>query len=150
MKRYLLLILLTMVTLSKAQTSVSPAYRGNYHTPITIGRHHFVAEIVDTPQAMQLGMMYRSHIGDNQAMLFAYDKPQAMTFWMKNMHIALDMLFFDDKGVLQEIKADVPPCQQVNCPVYPARHDNNQFVVEIQAGLAKKLRLRIGDKLGGL
>lgn len=147
MKFFLSLIFLLLSTWGTAQPAPLPLYHENYQQPITIGRHSFLAEIVDTPKSMQKGMMFRPHISENHAMLFIYPNPQPMTFWMKNMQIALDILFFDQRGVLQEIKSNVPPCQTPKCPVYPAKHDNNQFVVEIQAGLAAKQGITIGDKL---
>ncbi len=147
MKHYLL-FLPVLVFGCKAENIVKkPLYQENYHTPIAIGQHQFMAELADTPEAMQQGMMYRPSIKENQAMLFIYEQPQPMSFWMKNMRISLDMLFFDSKGVLQEIKTNVPACQAEPCPIYPSRYDNNQIVAEIKAGLAKKLGLAIGDRL---
>lgn len=146
MKAYLLFILITISTWGQAQPL---RYRENYQTPISIAEQPFMAEIVSTPKAMQLGMMYRPDIAEHQAMLFVYPKPQAMAFWMKNMQIPLDILFFNQAGSLQEIKANVPPCQTQSCPIYPAKQDDNQFVVEIRAGQAEKLGLQVGDKLGG-
>ncbi len=151
MKHYILLILLAIVSVGKAEKSAPVAlYQENYQIPITIGKYPFMAEIVDTPQAMQKGMMYRPSIKTNQVMLFVFATPRLLTFWMKDMQIPLDMLFFDDSGVLQEIKTNVPICDADPCPTYPALHDNNQIVAEIKAGQAKKLGLRIGDKLRGL
>ncbi len=152
MKHYLLLISLFVAIGCKAENTPQKTqqYQENYHTPIAIGQHQFIAEIADTPQAMQQGMMYRPSIKDNQAMLFIFSKPQPMTFWMKNMQIPLDMLFFDKAGVLQEIKTDVPACQADPCPTYPAQNDNNQIVAEIKVGQAKKLGLTVGDRLQGL
>ena len=110
----------------------------------------FFAEIAYSLASMQKGMMYRPGIGGNQAMLFVYHKPQKMSFWMKNMQIPLDMLFFNQHGLLQEIKARVSPCKKMQCPTYPSLRDDNQFVVEVQAGLSKKLGIKVGDKLSGL
>lgn len=121
----------------------------HYDHPVCVGNQRFNTEIADTLPKMQQGMMYRTRMTDDQAMLFIYPAPRNMRFWMKNTRIPLDMLFFDSKGVLQEIKHNVPPCQTENCPVYPAKAADNQFVLEIKGGLAKKQHIQVGDRLYG-
>ncbi|PIE42405.1 MAG: hypothetical protein CSA47_00890 [Gammaproteobacteria bacterium] len=121
----------------------------NYTSWIWIGEHEFATEIANTPAAMQRGMMMRPGIEDNEAMLFVFTRPKPVTFWMKNTLIPLDMLFFNARGLLQEIKAAVPPCRTSRCPTYPSQYDDNVFVVEMQSGMAKKRNIQIGDKLNG-
>ncbi len=147
MKQYLLLFFLALTTWGYTQIPPRAMYQENYDTRIAIGEHSFVAEVVSTPTLMQKGMMYRPNIAAENAMLFAYAHPQQMTFWMKNMRIPLDILFFNSGGVLQEIKSNVPPCATEECPTYPARHDDNQFVVEMKAGQAEVLGIVVGDIL---
>ncbi|PID62993.1 MAG: hypothetical protein CR974_02435 [Gammaproteobacteria bacterium] len=119
----------------------------NYNTPIRIGHAYFVAEVVDTPQTMARGMMFRSHMTDRQAMIFVFSRPKRVNFWMKNTLIALDMLFFAADGQLLEIKHRVQPCRSSPCPTYPSRSRRVQFVIELKAGSAKKYALKRGDKL---
>ena len=37
--------------------------------------------------------MFRDSIGENSGMIFIFDYPQKVNFWMKNVKIPLDMLF---------------------------------------------------------
>ncbi|MBS9778153.1 MAG: DUF192 domain-containing protein [Gammaproteobacteria bacterium] len=147
MKQYLLASLFLITTWGYTQTPPLNMYQENYQEPIEIGKHRFTAEVVSTPTLMQKGMMYRPQIKPDNAMLFVYEKPQNMSFWMKNMRIPLDILFFNAAGVLQEIKSNVPPCVSYDCPVYPAQHGDNQYVVEMKAGRAHTLGIQIGDVL---
>ena len=41
-------------------------------------------EIADTHQERKNGLMYRSYLASNSGMLFIYEKPQFVKFWMKN------------------------------------------------------------------
>ncbi len=144
MMRYLLLALFLFFGKTVAQL---PLYETHYDNRISIGERQFAGEIADTLPAMQKGMMYRPEIRDDQAMLFVYPRPQRLTFWMKNTLIPLDMLFFDEQGILLEIKQNVPPCTKTPCPVYPSRHDSVKYVVELNGGASQRLAIRVGDRL---
>lgn len=119
----------------------------DYSGRIMIGQHRFSSETADTPHKMQRGMMFRRSMADDQAMIFIYSRPQAVTFWMKNTRIALDMLFFDASGELLEIKHNVPPCKNSVCPTYPSRQQNIQYVVELKGGISEKLGIHVGNRL---
>lgn len=141
--RYFFFFLSLMTT----TVNTAPLYHEDYSSLIEIGNHAFATEIVNTPTKMQLGMMYRPKMADEQAMLFVYPRPQRMAFWMKNTLLPLDMLFFDALGRLQEIKRNIPPCKTSRCPTYPSRHNNILYVVEVKGGTAERLNLQVGDKL---
>lgn len=138
---------LFFVGLSLLPVQAQPRYQEAYSSWIEIGEYAFAAEIANTPAKMQQGMMHRPDMADDQAMIFVYPRPQRMTFWMKNTLIPLDMLFFDARGYLQEIKHSVPPCKTQRCPTYPSRHTHIQYVVELKGGTAQRLNLQAGDKL---
>ncbi len=116
---------------------------------VFVGNQDFQTELAITPAEQRQGLMFRKSMQDNQAMLFIYQKPRRVAFWMKNTLIPLDMLFFDDNGSLVEIKENIPPCKTATCPTYPARYPRIKYVLEINAGLSQKLGLKVGDKLYG-
>lgn len=109
--------------------------------------YYFASEIAKTPQQHQIGMMYRTALSEHQAMLFVFSQPEKRVFWMKNVQIPLDMLFFDSHGQLQEIKSNVPPCRSETCPTYPTTQANSQYVLEIKGGTAEKHQLHLGALL---
>ena len=43
-------------------------------------------------------------------MLFVHDREEPQAYWMKNTHIPLDILFFDNARRLVSQQRDVPPC----------------------------------------
>jgi uncharacterized membrane protein (UPF0127 family) len=51
------------------------------------------------------GLSHRSDpLAPDEAMLFGFDKPQRVAFWMKDTHIPLEIAFFDDKGRLTQVE----------------------------------------------
>ncbi|MPV86837.1 DUF192 domain-containing protein [Ostreibacterium oceani] len=132
---------------NKSTTQDSAAkFQENYNSLLYLGEHQFELEIANTSQTMQKGMMHRPSMQANQAMIFVFPAPRQVSFWMKNTLIPLDMLFFDTNGVLKEIKHNVPPCRQAQCPTYPSATNDIQYVVEIKGGEAKKRNLQIGQR----
>jgi uncharacterized membrane protein (UPF0127 family) len=66
-------------------------------------------EVADTPQARELGLMYRQHLAENAGMLFVFKRPQHLTFWMKNTEIPLDMIFAAPDCTVLGIVANAEP-----------------------------------------
>lgn len=112
-------------------------------TIITIGNDKLVAEVTSTDQQKQLGLSGRPCLEDGTAMLFPYSEPGNLCFWMKDMRFPIDMVWLDKGKKVVTIKADATPDSfpQSFCPSRPA-----QYVVEVQAGLAKSLGWKPGTQ----
>ncbi len=65
---------------------------------------------------------------------------------MKNTRIPLDIMYFDKDLKLVSISADTPPCRVSRCPSYPSKAPA-KYVLELNAGTAAKLGVRVGDRL---
>jgi uncharacterized membrane protein (UPF0127 family) len=107
---------------------------------VTINNKKIVLEIAKTEQQREYGLMDRKFMPKNHGMIFLFDHPQRLSFWMKNTLIPLDMIFLNH-GHVVAILNDVPPCKQVNCPSYEPNVQANQ-VIELNAGMAKKINIR--------
>lgn len=78
-----------------------------------------------------------------EGMLFLYDSPSIKKFWMKNMIISLDILWFDENNTILHIDKDVPPCIG-ECVTYgPGFATYN--VLEVNAGFTEKYNIQIGN-----
>ena len=106
----------------------------------------FLAEIADTPEKQAMGLMFRRQIKDDYGMLFIFSEEDTRSFWMKNTLIPLDIIYLNSSRQIVDMYCSVPPCCADPCPSYiskfPAR-----YVLEINGGLAKKLKIKIGDKI---
>lgn len=102
-------------------------------------------EVARTPQEQAMGLMYRQALPDNRGMLFEFDSPQPVSFWMLNVPVPLDMVFLR-KGTVQYIAASVPPCRQKPCPTYGPKTLIDR-VIELRSGRAAELSLKRGDEV---
>jgi uncharacterized membrane protein (UPF0127 family) len=107
----------------------------------TTGEHRFTVEIAATPEQQARGLMYRRSLADDRGMVFPYDPPQAVGFWMKNTLIPLDILFIRADGRIARIAARTTP--QSLDPVPSG--EPIATVLEIRGGRAAELGIREGD-----
>lgn len=103
-------------------------------------------EVPDDLEESVRGLMFRKHLPWNAGMLFPYSDEERRTFWMKNTLIPLDMIFIDSSFKIVEIKENIPPCQQDECPTYPSQ-EPAQYVLEVNAGFVQEKGVKVGDRL---
>jgi uncharacterized membrane protein (UPF0127 family) len=114
-------------------------------------------EVPDDLEEFTRGLMFRNHLPWNAGMLFAYyddiaavfGTEEPRSFWMKNTLIPLDLIFVDSSSKIVEIKENVPPCEQEECPSYPSQ-EPAQYVLEVNAGFVQENDVRLGDRLATL
>jgi uncharacterized protein len=106
-------------------------------------QHRFTVELARTPAEMERGLMYRDRLAPDHGMLFVYDDERAVSFWMKNTLIPLDLIFVDSSGRIIEIAERAVPLSTAlissNGPV--------RAVLEVNGGTADRLSIAIGDRL---
>lgn len=107
------------------------------------GTGRFTVEVVDTPDSRAKGLMFRESMASGAGMLFVYEKPQSVAFWMKNTLIPLDMIFAGADGTVRHVHSNAVPGDLTAIP----GGDDIQFVLEINGGLAKAIGLAPGVEL---
>ena len=106
--------------------------------------HTFKAELADTPQAQARGLMFRTELGPDEAMIFPRrERPSPASFWMKNTPLPLDIIFIGtDERVLNIAAMTVP---------YSLDSVTSDGIVigvlEIAGGRAEELGIKPGDKV---
>lgn len=132
------------VALSAAMSGCATAQRSAW---VELGGARYAVEIADDDAERARGLMFRDSLGGEQGMLFIHDREEMQAYWMKNTRIPLDILYFDDARRLVSQQRDVPPCTLGDaCPPYPSSAPA-RFVLELNAGEAKKLGLQDGAEL---
>ncbi|MDO6598189.1 DUF192 domain-containing protein [Oceanihabitans sp. 2_MG-2023] len=100
-------------------------------------------EIADTDYDVQTGLMYRNTMKENQAMLFAFPTMRERFFYMKNTRIPLDLIYLDNNKHIVSFQENAVPFDEASLPSrVPA-----QYVLEVNAGLAEKWLLEVGDRI---
>jgi len=114
---------------------------------VEIGGARYVVEIADDDAERSRGLMFRDQLAEGHGMLFMHEREDAQAYWMKNTHIPLDILYFDDARKLVSQQRDVPPCSLGDrCPPYPSAAPA-RYVLELNAGQADRLGLEDGATL---
>lgn len=70
---------------------------------IGLGEKVVRMQLAVRPAEMERGLMERRDLGPDDGMLFVYERPQQMSFWMRNTPTPLDIGFFNRHGMLEEI-----------------------------------------------
>lgn len=106
----------------------------------------FALELARTPEQIAQGLMFRESLAPSSGMVFLFDAPEPRSFWMKNCHFPLDMVFTLADGIVVDVLANVPPCEADPCPSYPSRAPADT-VVELTGGEAKRHGVVPGARL---
>lgn len=102
-------------------------------------------EVAQTSEQQEIGLMNRPPLPADRGMLFPFEPPRPVMFWMKNTPSPLDMVFLLN-GEVKAIAADARPCAANPCPTYGSNDAVNQ-VIELRSGRAEELGLKVGDRL---
>ncbi|TAL00288.1 MAG: DUF192 domain-containing protein [Rhodospirillaceae bacterium] len=103
--------------------------------------HHFKVEVAQTQEEQHIGLMHRTELAADRGMLFPYEVPEVLKFWMRNTFIPLDMLFMRDDGVITYIAENVQAHDER--PVGPDTPVSAQL--ELPAGTVARLGIKVGD-----
>ena len=107
------------------------------------GKARFSVEVADDTAERAKGLMHRRSLPLSAGMLFIYERPQPLNFWMRNTLIPLDLLFIDERGVVQKIHHSATPLDETPIP----GGDDLLSVLEINGGLSKRLGITEGSEI---
>ena len=100
-------------------------------------------EIVRTPAARKRGLQHRHVMPSDTAMLFIWPDKSVRQFWMRNTFISLDLLFFDEAGILLHSVSDTTPLSpKIISSIFPVR-----YVLELRAGEIARHGFLTGTRL---
>jgi uncharacterized membrane protein (UPF0127 family) len=112
-------------------------------TTATGKAHRFTVEVARTPEQQARGLMERQSLSPDRGMLFPYEPPQAVAFWMKNTLIPLDIIFISPGGRILRIEENTVPYSLD--PV--GSGDAVEAVLELAGGRSAELGIAAGDKV---
>jgi uncharacterized membrane protein (UPF0127 family) len=104
------------------------------------GEHAFDVQVAVTEAEQERGLMFARSLKPNAGMIFPYDPPQDMSFWMKNTLIPLDIIFIRTDGTI----ARITQAKALDETPLPAG-EPCALVLEIGGGRAGELGIREGD-----
>lgn len=116
-----------------------------------LGQSILNLEVSDTSEEKTKGLMFRNTMGENNGMLFIFDNADSRSFWMKNTHMSLDIIWLDSDAKVLGVKKNAIPCRdldrtQQNCPLYRSQ-EKVKYVLEVNAGWFDKNNIKVKDSL---
>lgn len=94
----------------------------------------FRVEVAQSPAERAEGLMFRTALAADAGMIFVYDPPETVAFWMKNTLIPLDMVFIGADGRVLNVAGNRQPHDLTGAPsAGPVR-----LVLEIAGGEAAR------------
>jgi uncharacterized protein len=116
------------------------------HAPATFvtatGRHKYDLEIAASPDEQQCGLMYRKTLKPGSGMIFPFSPPRSASFWMENTVLPLDLIFVGPDNKVLTIASGKPFSRD-----FIDSGGITASVIELNAGQAKKIGLKPGDKV---
>lgn len=113
--------------------------------PLEIRGHTLRVEVASTEAERRLGLMHRRSLGEDQGMVFTYDKPSPQAMWMRNTLIPLSVAFVGADGRILNIEDMQPLTEDAH-----ASKGNAAWSIETNLGWFRKRGIRPGDRVKGL
>ncbi len=143
-KRVILAVLAALAGVASTMAhSASPA-----ESPVvtlTVNGHKIVAEVVATPEHRAQGLMNRFSLQPDHGMLFVFDQPQPLGFWMKNTYIPLSIAFVGADGKIVNIEDMKPQDETTHWSRGLAL-----YAIEMKQGWFAAKGIRTGEVVTGL
>ena len=111
---------------------------------LSVGMHRIDAQVAQTADQRQTGLMHRKEMPQHEGMIFVFDQPAQQCFWMKNTLLPLSAAFIADDGTIVNIEEMKPLVLDSHCSARPVR-----YVLEMNKGWFAKKGIKAGGKLQG-
>ena len=98
-------------------------------------------EIADNDQERTQGMMYRSSMSYDRAMLFIMEYEREQSFWMRNTKMSLDIMYVNGDFEIVTIYRHTQPYSESPIPSFKKA----KYVVETSAGFCDKFGIEEGN-----
>ena len=106
--------------------------------------HNICAEVAQTPEQRQMGLMFRKDLATHEGMLFIFEDATPQCFWMRNTPTPLTIAFLNDDGSIVNLADMKPFDESSHCSAKPVR-----YVLEMNQGWFAKRGIKPGFKLAG-
>lgn len=111
---------------------------------LSAGMHRIDAQVAQTPEQRQIGLMQRPTMPKHEGMLFVFEQPAVQCFWMKNTLLPLTAAFLADDGTIVNLADMKPQTTDSHCSTKAVR-----YVLEMNQGWFSQKGIQAGSKLSG-
>ena len=108
---------------------------------VLVSDNLFKVDIASDITQSKIGLSNRNLNKDNYFMVFILDKPQKVSFWMKNTKIDLSIAFINEESRIVEISN-----RKANSLKQKISKSNNiKYALEVPKGFFIENQIRVGD-----
>ncbi len=104
-------------------------------------------EVASTPEKLLFGLAFREGLPADTGMLYIFESTGLHRVRTRQFRIAVDMLWIDESHHIVQILGQVPPCAQDPCPLYGPPPEPVRYLIQAEAGYAKRAGLTTGMEL---
>jgi uncharacterized membrane protein (UPF0127 family) len=104
-----------------------------------------IVEVADTQAKQMKGLSDREDLDEYEGMLFVYETTEIRSMWMQDMLFSIDVIWLN-QGKIVQIDPDLG---RVNNGIVVQKESESavDMFLELEAGQAEELKLKLGDKL---
>lgn len=104
---------------------------------IKIGNKEYEVLVAETEEEKTKGLQDVEKLDDDEGMLFVYNEPQQVVFWMQDTTVPLDIIFINDDFEVISVQKGVPLSEDL------LSEDNVLYVLEV----SQNSGIQVGDIL---
>jgi uncharacterized membrane protein (UPF0127 family) len=112
---------------------------------LTVREQKFVVEVAATPETRATGLMHRFSLRPDHGMLFVFEAPQPLAFYMRNTYIPLSIAFLDARGRIINIEDMQPKDESTHWSKGMA-----MYAIEMRQGWFAAKGIGAGDVVEGI
>ena len=112
---------------------------------LTVREQKFVVEVAATPETRATGLMHRFSLRPDHGMLFVFEAPQPLAFYMRNTYIPLSIAFLDARGRIINIEDMQPKDESTHWSKGMA-----MYAIEMRQGWFAAKGIAAGDVVEGI
>ncbi|MEM7672589.1 MAG: DUF192 domain-containing protein [Verrucomicrobiota bacterium] len=139
------LILGTVLFFSGCQSEEPPTEPQpvSSYFPLKVGEKEISVQVVLAEAERHKGLMYRESLPEDSGMLFVFEAPRQLSFWMKNTKIPLDIAYLHPDGLIAEIY----PMYPYNTDSVPSISRQLSMALEMDQGWFRENGIVPGDRI---
>ena len=104
---------------------------------ITIGNKSYQVSLAETEEEQMKGLQGVHTLPEDEGVLFVFEEPGEVGFWMKDTLIPLDIIYINDDDEVISVEQGVPGDETI------LEHSDVKYVLEVN----KDSGIKIGDEL---
>jgi len=117
---------------------------------VRIGEIEIVVGVADNEMERRRGLSGIGQLADNQGLLFVFEGEETQPpFWMKDMKIAIDIVWIKNGEVVQidgDVTPPVPGTPEQDLKLYFSDQPV-EYVLEVAGGFCERAGIAVGDKV---